>query len=78
MDHEDQTPAEDNRRGFLKKCGTFAVVTPPAVSFLLSTTMSSKAIAASGGRPGHGYGDKNHGHTGPPGRANLSAGSTKG
>ena len=39
----------DDRRAFLKKCGTFAAITPPAVTFLLSTSLSSKAIAASGG-----------------------------
>ena len=61
------TEAADNRREFLKKCGRFAVVTPPAVTFMLSTSMSSKAIAQSAGRPGHGFGDKNHDHWGPPG-----------
>ena len=62
---------EDHRRDFLKKCGAFAAVTPPAVTFLLSTSMSSKAIAASSGRPGHGWGDTNHIHTGPPGQNGL-------
>ena len=38
-----------DRREFLRSCGSFAAVTPPAVTFLLSTSMSSKAIAASGG-----------------------------
>ena len=61
--------ADDDRREFLKKCGRFAVITPPAVTFLLSTSMSSKAIAASSGRPGNGFGDGNHGHDGPPGQA---------
>jgi hypothetical protein len=51
-----KSPIETNedRRDFLKKCGTFAAVTPPAVTFLLSTSMSSKAIAKSGGGGGHG------------------------
>lgn len=40
----------DDRRAFLKNCGKFAALTPPAVTFLLSTSMSSKAIAASGGK----------------------------
>jgi hypothetical protein len=57
----------DDRRTFLKKCGVFASVTPPAVTFLLSTSMSSKAIAASAGKPGYGFGDPNHIHSGPPG-----------
>ena len=73
MQQEEQVPGGDDRRDFLKKCGKFALVTPPTVSFLLSTSMSSRAIAASSGRPGHGYGDKNHTHSGPPGRANVSA-----
>ena len=69
---EDPKPSGDDRRDFLKKCGTFAAVTPPAVTFLLSTSMSSKAIAASSGRPvtsraGNGFGDLDHDHWGPPG-----------
>jgi hypothetical protein len=58
---------EDDRREFLKKCGKFAAVTPPVVTLLLSTSLHSGAIAqsGSGGRPGNGYGDKNHDHYGP-------------
>ena len=42
---------EDNdRREFLKRAGRFAVVTPPTVTFLLSTSLTSKAIAGSSGR----------------------------
>lgn len=44
------------RRNFLQACGKLAVLTPPAVTFLLSTSMSSKAIAASGGTGGGGGG----------------------
>jgi hypothetical protein len=56
------------RRDFLKKAGRFAVVTPPAITLLLGTSLNSKAIAKSGGtRPGWGWGDKNHNHIGPPG-----------
>jgi len=65
---DNEKPSGDDRRDFLKKCGTFAAVTPPAVTFLLSTSMSSKAIAASSGKPGNGWGDKNHTHWGPPGK----------
>lgn len=50
MEPCNETEAEEDRRDFLKKCGRFAVITPPAVTFLLSTSMSSKAIAASSGR----------------------------
>ncbi|RAZ80616.1 hypothetical protein DPM35_04945 [Mesorhizobium atlanticum] len=57
------------RRDFLKKAGRFAAVTPPAITLLLGTSLNSKAIAKSGGsRPGHGWGDKNKIHLGPPGQ----------
>jgi hypothetical protein len=47
-----------DRRKFLAACGRFAVVTPPAVTLLLSTSLNSDAIAHSGkgeegGRPRH-------------------------
>jgi len=66
---------EHARRDFLKKAGRFAVVTPPAITLLLGTSLNSRAIARSAGsggkggsRPGHGFGDSNHTHTGVPGR----------
>ena len=41
-----------DRRKFLAACGRFAVVTPPAVTLLLSTSLNSDAIAHSGrGKP---------------------------
>ena len=40
-----------DRRAFLATCGRFAVITPPAVTMLLSTSMTSEAIAKSGGKP---------------------------
>ncbi len=58
MDHEpnsvpsplDPGAAEDQaRRDFLKRAGRFAVLTPPTVTMLLSTSMNSNAVAASGG-----------------------------
>jgi hypothetical protein len=36
-----------DRRAFLAAAGRFAVVTPPAMTLLMSTTMASPAIAAS-------------------------------
>jgi hypothetical protein len=39
----------DDRRRFLASCGKFAVVTPPAIALLLSTSLTSEAIAGSGG-----------------------------
>jgi hypothetical protein len=41
---------EDDRREFLKTCGRFAVVTPPAITALLSTSLTSTAVMASGGK----------------------------
>ncbi|MHC4051413.1 hypothetical protein [Bradyrhizobium sp. 25ACV] len=54
---------DDDRREFLKTCGKFAVVTPPAITALLSTSLTSTAIAHSGGglkdgpRGNNGYGN---------------------
>jgi hypothetical protein len=61
-------PEHEARRDFLKKAGRFAAVTPPAIAMLLGTSLNSRAIAAStGSKPGWGYGDTNHNHSGPPG-----------
>lgn len=43
---------DDDRREFLKTCGRFAAVTPPVMTLLLSTSLTSKAIARSGGLNG--------------------------
>jgi hypothetical protein len=81
MEAEKNIPEHDDRRSFLKKAGTFAAVTPPAVTFLLSTSMSSKAIAASGG---HGGGPKGNNGVGngqdpqPPGNPPINDGSGAG
>jgi hypothetical protein len=40
---------DDDRREFLKTCGKFAAVTPPALTILLSTSLTSDAIGKSGG-----------------------------
>lgn len=62
-------PEEEARRDFLRKAGRFAAVTPPVITLLLGTSLNSRTIAASGGtRAGWGLGDRNHTHTGPPGR----------
>lgn len=60
------TESED-RRDFLKSCGKFAAVTPPAMTLLLSTSLTSAAIAGSAGRiveGNNGYG--NGGNDGSP------------
>lgn len=65
---EELSPEDRARREFLTKAGRFAAVTPPAIVLLLGTSLNSRAIAASNGsRPGWGFGDNNHIHTGPPG-----------
>jgi len=46
-----------DRRKFLAACGKFAVVTPPAITLLLSTSLNSTAIAHSGGRGNNGWGN---------------------
>jgi hypothetical protein len=52
----DPSPVDDDRRKFLAKCGKFAVVTPPAITVLLSTSLNSEAIAHSGGGSSGGHG----------------------
>jgi hypothetical protein len=49
MDEQDIPRADEDRRAFLHTAAKVAVVVPPAMSVLLSTGMSSPAIAASGG-----------------------------
>jgi hypothetical protein len=51
--------AEEDRRRFLAACGRFAVVTPPAMTMLLSTSLNSSAIAASTGGRGNGNNGNN-------------------
>lgn len=49
---EKLSSGEDDRRDFIKSCGRFALTVPPAMTILLSTSLSSPAIAKStGGRP---------------------------
>jgi hypothetical protein len=48
----DLTEGNEDRRKFLAACGKFAVVTPPAITLLLSTSLSSTAVATSGAHNG--------------------------
>jgi hypothetical protein len=51
--HVENRDPSDERREFLKKCGRFAVVTPPAMALLLSVSTAPKqAFASSIGRGG--------------------------
>jgi hypothetical protein len=45
---------EEDRRKFLATCGRFAAVTPPTITLLLSTTLTSNVVMASTGRSGYG------------------------
>jgi hypothetical protein len=47
-DEPDDNGAE--RRAFLKAAGKFAVTVPPAMTFLLTTSLQSNAIASSNGQ----------------------------
>jgi hypothetical protein len=52
---DNQLTSDTDRRTFLGAAGKFALIVPPAMTFLLSTTMSSEAIASSCNRgPGNG------------------------
>lgn len=55
-----QPDADGDRRKFLATCGKFAIVTPPAITLLLSTSLHSQAIAMSGGKGR----DNDHGNNG--------------
>jgi hypothetical protein len=69
MLHPEGEPTSDtDRRRFLAACGKFAVVTPPAMTVLLSTSLTSTAIAKSGG--GSGKGNNGYGNGGGDGSPN--------
>jgi hypothetical protein len=49
---------EEDRREFLKSCGRFAAWTPPLVTVLLSTSLTSNAIGKSTGAGGSSIRDR--------------------
>jgi len=49
--HEQDGAEKNERRDFLKTVGKAALITPPAMAILLSTSLDSQAIAGSSGRP---------------------------
>jgi hypothetical protein len=57
-----QDDTDASRRDVLAKIGHFAYAAPA-----LALLAEPKAVEAYGTRPGNGYGDPNHDHTGPPG-----------
>jgi len=66
---EPQDRTDQDRRDFLVRCGRFAAVTPPALTFLLSTSLKSSAIAQSSGGPKGPKGPKDP--KGPKGHKSL-------
>ena len=50
MDKQSDSDSEmlEARRRFLATCGKFAIITPPAMTVLLSSTAQNYAVAASG------------------------------
>ncbi|PST24141.1 hypothetical protein C7U60_09475 [Mesorhizobium plurifarium] len=64
--HEPPSKSDEDRREFLKSCGRFAIVTPPAVTMLLSTSLTSNAIAKSGGGGGKVKGNNGWGNGADP------------
>lgn len=66
---------KDDRRDFLKSCGRFALTVPPAMTILLSTSLSSPAIAKStGGHPKGNNGVGNGIDPQPPGNPPINDG----
>ncbi|MFG3593306.1 hypothetical protein [Bradyrhizobium sp. RDI18] len=71
-----ENEAQADRRKFLAACGKFAAVTPPAITLLLSTTLTSEAIATSGARGNNGVGNGTDPQ--PPGNPPINDGSGTG
>ncbi|WP_213287387.1 hypothetical protein [Bradyrhizobium sp. sGM-13] len=70
MDDREQQETED-RRKFLISAGRFAAVTPPAITLLLSTSLTSDAIAHSGASVRGGpKGNNGYGNSGGDGSPN--------
>jgi hypothetical protein len=67
--------ADQDRRKFMTACGKFAIVTPPAITMLLSTSLTSTAIARSGGR---GDGDRGDDRDNDSGRGDRDEGRAGG
>jgi hypothetical protein len=77
LDKPTEPDTLEARRRFLAKCGKFAVITPPAMTLLLSSTAQNYAVAASGngsvslsgGNGGGNNGFGNGGGDGVPGNS---------
>ena len=66
---------EQDRRAFLAKAAKAGVIVPPAITMLLSTSMTSTAIAQSGGNAPNGNNGVGNGIDGqPPGNPPINDG----
>jgi hypothetical protein len=75
MEKQELPRADEDRRAFLRTAGKIAVVVPPAMSLLLSTGMSSPAIAASGSTASRGNNGLGNGlDPQPPGNPPINDG----
>lgn len=70
---EERSEEGEDRRAFLAAAGKFALVVPPAMTVLLSTTMNSNAIAQSAGHFNRGLGNGSEG--GDPGNSGGNPGN---
>jgi hypothetical protein len=73
MDKNRETAKLEARRRFLAKCGKFAVITPPAMTVLLSSTAQNYAVAASGVSRSFSQGNNGWGNGGSDGVPGKSA-----
>ena len=64
----------EDRRDFLKTCGRFAITVPPVMTVLLSTSLTSPAIAQSVGGPKGNNGVGNGLDPQPPGNPPINDG----
>jgi hypothetical protein len=67
MDKHSDSEMLEARRRFLATCGKFAVITPPAMTVLLSSTAQNYAVAASGNAGGSLSGNNGWGNGGGDG-----------
>lgn len=65
---------QSDRRAFLKGCGKYSLTVPPVMTVLLSTSLSSPAIAKSGGGPKGNNGVGNGLDPQPPGNPPINDG----
>lgn len=63
---------QSDRRAFLKDCGKYSLTVPPVMTVLLSTSLSSPAIAQSGGAPKGNNGVGNGPDPQPPGNPPIN------